>query len=115
MAVDPWNSVKLQVELLADGFNVVEFRQGFGSMSAPTKELETLILSQKIRHGDHPILRWMAANVAVQQDPAGNLKPSKLKSPEKIDGIVALIEAIGRMLVADEGGSAYDSHGVYVL
>ena len=74
-----------------------------------------MILSQKLRHGDHPVLRWMASNVAVQQDPAGNLKPAKNKSPERIDGIVALVMAIGRMMVADEGGSAYDDHGVYVL
>ena len=72
-----------------------------------------MIISGKLRHGDHPIMRWMAANVAVEQDPAGNLKPSKRKSPEKIDGIVALVMAIGRVLQADEGGSAYDDHGVY--
>ena len=44
----------------------------------------------------------MAANVAVAQDPAGNLKPAKDKSTERIDGIVALIMAIGRALVAEE-------------
>jgi phage terminase large subunit-like protein len=81
---------------------MVEFRQGFRSMSAPTRELEKLIVSRKLAHGANPVTRWMAANVAVAQDPAGNLKPAKDKSTERIDGIVALIMAIGRALVAQE-------------
>ena len=50
----------------------------------------------QLAHGGNPVTRWMAANVAVAQDPAGNLKPAKDKSTERIDGIVALIMAIGR-------------------
>ena len=72
---------------------MVEFRQGFRSMAAPTRELEKLIVSQKLAHGGNPVTRWMAANVAVAQDPAGNLRPAKDKSTERIDGIVALIMA----------------------
>ena len=68
---------------------MVEFRQGFRSMAAPTRELEKLIVSRKLAHGGNPVTRWMAANVAVAQDPAGNLKPAKDKSTERIDGIVA--------------------------
>ena len=68
-------------------------------MAAPTRELEKLIVSKKLAHGGNPVTRWMAANVAVAQDPAGNLKPAKDKSTERIDGIVALIMAIGRALV----------------
>ena len=59
---------------------MVEFRQGFRSMAAPTRELEKLIVSKKLAHGGNPVTRWMAANVAVAQDPAGNLKPAKDKS-----------------------------------
>jgi phage terminase large subunit-like protein len=81
---------------------MVEFRQGFRSMAGPTRELEKLIVSRKLAHGGNPVTRWMAANVAVAQDPAGNLKPAKDKSTERIDGIVALIMAIGRALVAQE-------------
>jgi phage terminase large subunit-like protein len=73
---------------------MVEFRQGFRSMAAPTRELEKLIVSRKLAHGGNPVTRWMAANVAVAQDPAGNLKPAKDKSTERIDGIVAAIMAI---------------------
>ena len=53
-------------------------------------------------HSGNPVPRWMAANVAVAQDPAGNLKPAKDKSTERIDGIVALIMAIGRAMVAQQ-------------
>jgi phage terminase large subunit-like protein len=56
----------------------------------------------ELAHGGNPVTRWMAANVAVAQDPAGNLKPAEDKSTERIDGIVALIMAIGRALVAHE-------------
>ena len=84
---------------MGDGFTVVPFGQGFASMTAPAKELERLLLERKLRHGGHPVLRWMASNVAVDQDPAGNLKPSKAKSTERIDGIVALVMAIGRAMV----------------
>jgi len=68
-----------------------KFGQGFSSMTAPTKELLNYILARKITHGGNPVLRWMANNVVVKQDPAGNIKPDKGKSIEKIDGIVAMI------------------------
>ena len=94
--IDRWNSTGLQTQLRDDGFVVVQFGQGFASMSAPTKELERMLLSKRLRHGGNPVLRWMASNVAVVQDAAGNMKPAKDKSSERIDGIVALIMAIGR-------------------
>jgi phage terminase large subunit-like protein len=71
------------------------FGQGFASMSAPAKRLEALTIDGKLRHAGHPVLGWQAGNVAVQSDPAGNIKPSKAKSTERIDGIVALVMAIG--------------------
>ena len=99
--IDRWNSTGLQTDLGGDGFTVVPFGQGFASMSSPTKELERMLLDRKLRHGGHPVLRWMASNVAVMQDPAGNLKPAKNKSTERIDGIVALIMAIGRAIAGE--------------
>jgi phage terminase large subunit-like protein len=58
------------------------------------------VISERLRHGGHPVLRWMADNVSVKQDPAGNLKPDKAKSTGRIDGIVATIMALGRAIVA---------------
>jgi phage terminase large subunit-like protein len=100
IAIDRWNSTQLATQLAGDGFEIFGFGQGFASMSAPTKELETLILGGRIRHGGHPVLRWNASNVSVETDAAGNVKPSKKKSTEKIDGIVALIMALGRAMVS---------------
>jgi phage terminase large subunit-like protein len=63
-------------------------------MNWPTKKLEEVILAGKLAHGGHPVLRWMASNVSIEKDAADNWKPSKKKSPERIDGIVALIMAL---------------------
>jgi phage terminase large subunit-like protein len=102
IAYDPWNATHIALRLQDEGARMIEFRQGFRSMSAPTRELEKLIVSQKLAHGGNPVTRWMAANVAVAQDPAGNLKPAKDKSTERIDGIVATIMAIGRAMLPQE-------------
>lgn len=108
---DRWHASQLMTHLKEElgEERVVQFGQGFQSMSAPVKEIERLILSGGLRHGGHPVLRWMASNVAVRQDPAGNLKIDKLKSNEKVDGMVALAEGIGRAMVRspkDEGQPA---------
>ena len=81
-------------------------------MTAPTKEWEKLVVSRKLHHGGNPVLRWMAGNVAVEMDAAGNVKPSKKKSTERIDGIVAGIMALGRaMLQPEDTGMIYDTRG----
>lgn len=82
-----------------EGMTVIPFGQGFMSMAPPTFELERLLLAGDLQHGGNPVLRWMASNVTVRSDPAGNLKPDKEKSIEKIDGIVALVMALGRAIV----------------
>jgi phage terminase large subunit-like protein len=75
---------------------VQNFRQGYASLSGPSKQLENWVVSGKFLHGGHPVLAWQASNVAIQTDSAaGNIKPSKAKSTERIDGIVALVMAIG--------------------
>jgi len=96
IGLDPWNSAQLGQQLQGDGLPMSDFRQGYGSLSAPSKQLENWCVSGKLIHGAHPVLSWQAANVAIQQDSAaGNIKPSKAKSTERIDGIVSLVMAIG--------------------
>ena len=95
MGIDPWNAQHISQQLQGDGFEIVEFRQGFGSMSSPAKFLETLVLSGKLRHANHPVLSWMASSVAIEMNHAGDIKLSKSKSTERIDGMVALVEAVG--------------------
>jgi phage terminase large subunit-like protein len=94
---------------------LIQFGQGFASMAGPTKELERLIKTKGIAHGDHPALNWMAGNVMVRQDPAGNLKPDKEKSTEKIDGIVALIMGLARAMVHGQTKSVYADRGLREL
>lgn len=116
IAVDRWNSTQLTTQLTGDGFEVVPFGQGMASMSAPSKEFEKLVIGKKFRHGGNPVLAWCAANVAVEIDAAGNIKPSKKKSTERIDGIVSLVMAVGLAIVAGTTTeSAYESAGILVL
>ena len=94
IAIDRWNATQLSNQLQGDGINVLGFGQGYGSMSAPAKRLEGLVVGGKVLHHS-PVLDWQASNVAVQSDYAGNIKPSKAKSTERIDGIVSLTMALG--------------------
>jgi phage terminase large subunit-like protein len=98
IAFDPYNVSQLTTQLAGDGFKCVPVRQGFLTLNAPSKEFEKVILREKFLHLDHPVLRWMASNVAISHDPAGNIKPDKEKSTEKIDGIVATIMALDRWI-----------------
>jgi phage terminase large subunit-like protein len=100
IAIDRWNATQLSTQLQGDGLQVVGFGQGYGSMSSPSRALENYVLSERLRHANHPVLSWMAANVAVQSDHQGNIKPSKAKSTERIDGIVSLVMALGLHAVA---------------
>ncbi len=109
IAVDRWGSQQIQTQLTGDGFDIEPFGQGFASMSGPTKELEKLVVGGKLRHGGNKVLRWMAGNVAVEQDAADNLKPSKKRSFERIDGMVALVMAIGAAM----GGSGQSKESIY--
>ena len=96
VAFDPWNATQLATQLgEEDGIEMVEFRQGMISMNEPAKEFERLVVAGKIMHPDNPVLNWMAANVAVKSDAAGNIKPDKDRSTGRIDGIVATIMGVG--------------------
>ena len=116
IAFDRWGAVQMTQNLEGLGFTVVPFGQGFKDMSPPTKELMKLTLEEKIAHGGHPVLRWMMDNIFIRTDPAGNIKPDKEKSTERIDGAVALIMALDRA-IRHEGndGSVYDQRGIIII
>ena len=113
IAFDRWGAVQMVQNLEGLGFTVVPFGQGFKDMSPPTKRLMELVLERNIAHGGHPVLRWMMDNIFVRTDPAGNIKPDKEKSTEKIDGAVAAVMALDRA-VRNGGstGSVYDERGI---
>lgn len=111
VAYDPWNAETTAQQLQdEDGIVVVAHRQGYGSMSEPTNELERLVLAGKVRHGGHEILRWHASNATVTMDPAGNIKivkaDAKGQGKKKVDGVIAAIMGLSRaMAVETESGS----------
>lgn len=95
LGVDPYNAYQLTQQLQEeDGLPVEEVRQGYRTLSAPTKELERLVMSRRLHHGGNEVLDWMAGNAIVRKDPAGNVKLDKERGPEKIDGMAALVNAI---------------------
>lgn len=104
VAVDRWNASQIVTQLIGDGLEIEYFGQGFASMTAPTKQIERLVVSRQLAHDGHAVLRWMVSNASVEEDAAGNQKPSKKKSTEKIDGVVAAIMAVG----ISTGEAVYD-------
>lgn len=115
IAFDRWGAVQMVQNLEGLGFTVVPFGQGYKDMSPPTKELMKVTLEQKIAHGGHPVLSWMMDNVYVRTDPAGNIKPDKEKSTEKIDGVVALIMALDRAVRKEMKENIYEKRGMRSL
>nr|DAK94995.1 MAG TPA: Terminase large subunit [Caudoviricetes sp.] len=116
IAFDRWGAVQMVQNLEGMGFTVVPFGQGFKDMSPPSKELMKLTLEQRLAHGGHPVLRWMMDNIFVRTDPAGNIKPDKEKSTEKIDGAVATVMALDRAIRnGSDTGSVYDNRGILVF
>lgn len=112
IGADPYNAVDLLMRLSDNhkhGLPVTEFRQGMLHLSPPMKMLEGLILDGKVRHGGHPVLRWNFANVAVKTDESENRRPAKNKSADKIDGIVALLMAVGVAMKSGDMRSVYDT------
>lgn len=97
---DPWNSQQLVTELMDEGLPMTKVIQGMATLSGPTKAFEALVIGKTLRHGNHPVLRYMARSVAVSEDAAGNIKPAKDKSNTRIDGIAAAITGLSRMIAA---------------
>jgi phage terminase large subunit-like protein len=115
IGLDRWNSSYLGTQLQEDGFTLVPIGMGFASQSDPTKELMNLLLGEKFRHDGNPVLRWCASNVAVEQDAAGNLKLSKKKSTEKIDGVVSVVLALARVMKKTSVTSNYQRRGILLI
>lgn len=124
IAFDRWGMKYLQPWLLKAGFSeerveelFEEFGQGFQSMSPALRDLESVLLNGKLRHGNNPVLTMCAANAVVTVDPAGGRKLNKAKAAGRIDGMVALTQAIGVAPLdpADEGPSVYEERGLLVF
>jgi phage terminase large subunit-like protein len=113
IAFDRWQMPRLHKLLSDEGIDLPmqEFVPGFRSYAAAVDAFETAVLGGKMQHNNNPMLRWQAGNVIVETDPAGNRKPTKAKSLDRIDGIVAAIMACG-IAATDQGPTVYRGEGV---
>jgi len=112
---DTWGAIQIAQNLEGQDFEMIKFGQGYKSLSPPSKELHKIVSDGKLIHGGHPVLRWMFENVYVEMDAAANIKPSKKKSKDKIDGAVATIMALDGALRRNEYTSPYDTRGLLTI
>lgn len=112
-AFDPWNAMQFaQAVAKQTRAEAVEIRQNVQSLSAPMKELDVLIAEGRLHHEGNPVLGWMIGNVTAHEDANENVFPCKDDSENKIDGAVASIMALGRLMTAAPKKSVYATRGV---
>jgi phage terminase large subunit-like protein len=107
IAYDPWQATQLAQRLQTQGASVIEFRNTVANFSAPMKELDALVRSGRFHHNGDPVLTWMVSNVVCHTDAKENIYPRKERAENKIDGVVALIMAIGRAMAGAEAPPDY--------
>ena len=114
LAYDKWQADNLVVASLKafDGIPCLEHSQAYTGMSAPCKEFHRRVLDKSVHHDGNPVLRWMTRHCVIDIDPSDNIKPNKLKSRHKIDGIVAAVMALGRATLGRGKSSTYNRRGV---
>lgn len=113
---DPWNATQFATRMMAEGLPMVEFAPNVRNFSEPMKQLDALIKSRRFHFDGNPILKWMFSNVVAKLDAKDNVYPRKERNENKIDGVVALIAALGRALAGgEEQGSVYEERGIRVF
>ena len=112
---DPWNATETAIKLDGEGFEMVEVRQGAKTLSEPMKTIEALVVNKQLAHNGNPVLSWMLDNMVIRSDPNDNIAPSKKMSRQKIDGIVAFISAMARIMGQEDHESVYAQRGLTVL
>ena len=117
IAFDPWGMWDLKTKFGKYEDVLIEYQQSMRYMSVPTKRLESEVLKHQMNFLDNPVIRWMFRNVVVFRDPNDNIKLNKAKSRNKIDGVVALVDAIGGWLqvTGGESNEIYSDHELRVL
>lgn len=113
---DPWVAKMLAQQLVEDdGLPMVMVRQGFHTLSEPSKHFESSVMSGWIHHTGNPILTWNVANCAILKDTNDNIRPDKKKSTERIDGVVAIVIAMTLAMLREEKPVSPYEGGVLVL
>lgn len=108
LAYDPFNATQLANQLTLDGFDMARFQQSIGNYNEPMMVLEKLTKEGRVRHGGHPVLRWMVGNVVAIRNGLGQVMPSRKKSADKIDGVCALLMALSQALLRVESKPSVD-------
>jgi phage terminase large subunit-like protein len=104
---DRWNATEVIGWMRGHGLRCEGVAQTTTQLNQPSKELERRLGLRRVRHGGHPVLRWMADSVLATSDASGNIKPDRAKSREKIDGIAALVDAMHQYLEAESEGRPF--------
>lgn len=115
---DPWKAKHLVKRLEDNGYeDNIPLRQGFASISSPTKFFLDLIKEGNLVHENDPVLNWMVSNLTIITDSTGNIKPDKTNPNKKIDGPAAIINALSYFEATqnDKVVSIYESRGLRSL
>ena len=117
IAYDPWGMWNVLGKFGRYEDKLIDYQQSIRYMSVPTKWMESAVLRHELNFLDNPVIRWMFKNVVVYTDPNANIKLDKSRSRNKIDGVVALVDAIGGWLTKTSGktGEAYVDHDLRVI
>lgn len=114
IAMDKAHGHEMMLDLADDGFTVIDHSQTLTAMTLPCREFEKHLIDRRLRHGDNPILRWMASNVAVLPGGDDKIKIKKDGSGDRVDGLVAAVMAIGRLTIAKDPEFIYNKRGMYI-
>ncbi|MFD2704075.1 terminase large subunit [Salibacterium lacus] len=109
---DKWHAEQIAIQLEEQDINMVPVIQGAKSMSEPMKNIEVLTRKQRLKHGGHKVLRWNLSNVETKMDENENVRPVKGKSIERIDGFVAMVNSMARIIVYEDDSSVYENKGI---
>jgi phage terminase large subunit-like protein len=118
VAYDPAYAAQVSIDLANRGVNMVEFRQGSLTMSPAILEFEKKVLAVELAHGGNPVLRWMMQCTTVKQNESGLrrlVKPDRNKSTKRIDGSIAGVMAVARLVQNTEFGSVYEDRGIITI
>jgi len=105
IAYDPWNAWELKSKMGRYEDVMEAYNQGIKYMYPPSKKIFEMVKEHKLNFLNNPIIRWMFRNVVIYMDPNNNYKPDKGKSRNKIDGVVALCDAVGLWLTKTSAGT----------
>jgi phage terminase large subunit-like protein len=105
---DPFQATQFSTRMMGEGFPMVEIGATMKNFSEPMKELESLILKKDIIFQKDPVIRWMFGNTVSKHDAKDNIFPTKDRAENKIDGVVATIMALGRVIMSENKGDIND-------